>query len=96
MTKKLKTNKISAAGKPQCLLHFGVRLASCSRGWAQHCRMTVHLSAFCLCPRQIPRCIVCTGNRSGENKVDCMGKPVSEDLWRSFNIDLSMIRDSRQ
>ena len=53
MTKKLKTNKISAAGKPQCLLHFGVRLASCSRGWAQHCRMTVHLSAFCLCPRQI-------------------------------------------
>ena len=96
VTKKLKTNKISAAGKTQCLLHFGVRLASCSWGWAQHCRMTAHLSAFCLCSHQILRCIGCTGKRSGENKADCKGKPVSVDIWRSFNINLSTIRDSRQ
>ena len=32
MTRKLKTNKISAAGKKtRCLQHFGVCLATCSR-----------------------------------------------------------------
>ena len=37
-------NKISAASeKKQCLLNFGVCLVTCSRGWVQHCGMTLHL-----------------------------------------------------
>ena len=44
MTKELKTNIILAAvEKMQCLLYFGVCSAACSRGGAQHCKMTMHL-----------------------------------------------------
>ena len=80
LTKELKTNMISAAvEKTPCLLPFGACLATCSRGWAQHCAMTLRLSAFCLGSRRILRWQVCTGKRSGENEADCMGRQVSVD-----------------
>ena len=43
----LRTNVISAAAeKKQCLLLGEVCLAACSRGWGQHCRMTLPLNVF--------------------------------------------------
>ena len=44
---KLKTNVISAVAlKKQCLLLCEACLAACSRGWVQHCRMTLLLNFF--------------------------------------------------
>ena len=45
---KLKTSVISAAAeRKQCLLLGGACLATCSRGWVQHCGMTLLLNVFC-------------------------------------------------
>ena len=52
-----KQKQLAVARNTQCLLHLGVCLANCYRGWAQHCIMTLHLSAFRLCCHQIQRCI---------------------------------------
>ena len=44
---KLKTNVISAAAeRKRCLLLGKVCLAACSRGWVQHCGMTLPLNVF--------------------------------------------------
>ena len=67
----LKTTVISAGAA--CLLPGEACLTACSRGWVQHCGMTLLLNV-CLCSYQIQRCSVCTGKRSGENRVDCIGK----------------------
>ena len=77
---KLKTNvNPTAAERKQCLLLGEACLAACSRGWLQHCGMTLLLNVFCLCSRQTQRCPVCTGKRSGENSVDFIGKLVPVD-----------------
>ena len=55
--RSLKQKQLAVARNTQCLLHLGVCLANCYRGWAQHCIMTLHLSAFRLCCHQIQRCI---------------------------------------
>ena len=58
---KLKTNVISAVDKKkQCLLLDETCLAACSKGWMQHCRMTLLLNVFHLCSCQIQRHSVCT------------------------------------
>ena len=78
-------NVISAATKRrQCLLLGGGCLAACSRGWVQHCRMTLLLNVFCLCSRKIQRCSVYTGKRREENSVDCIGKQFLQILWCGF------------
>ena len=44
---KLKTSVISAAAeRKQCLLLGKAYLPACSRGWVQHCRMTLLLNVF--------------------------------------------------
>ena len=44
---KLKTSVISAAAeRKQCLLLGGACLATCSRGWVQHCGMTLLLNVY--------------------------------------------------
>ena len=66
---KLKTNAISAAAeRKQCLLLGEACLAAGSRGWVQHCGMTLLLNVFCLLSRQIQRSSVCTvqGRGAGE------------------------------
>ena len=46
---KLKTNVISLAAKrKQCLLLGEACLEACSRGWMQHCRLTLLLTVFCV------------------------------------------------
>ena len=82
---KLKTNVIAAvAESKQCLLLGEACLAACSRGWVQHCRMTLLLNIFCLCSYQIQRCSVCTGKRNRENRVDFIGKLVCVDTVVQF------------
>ena len=82
---KLKTNLISAAAKKKQYLLLGeVCLAACSKGWVRHRGMTLLLNGFCLSSRQIQRCSVCTGKRSGENRVDCIGKLLSADTVAQF------------
>ena len=47
---KLKTNLISAAAeRKQCLLLGEACLAACSRGWVQHCGMTLLLNFVFVC-----------------------------------------------
>ena len=70
----------AAAQKTQCLLLGGVCLAACSRGWVQHCRMTLCLSAFCLCSHRTQRGIASTGKRNRENEVDGEGEKVPVDI----------------
>ena len=63
---KLKTNVISAdVERKQCLPLGEACLAACSKGWVRHRGMTLLLNGFCLSSRQIQRCSVCTGKRSG-------------------------------
>ena len=53
---KLKTNVISAATeRKQCLLLGEACLAACSRGWVQHCVMTLLQSVFFICVLAKPR-----------------------------------------
>ena len=88
---KLKTNVISAVAlKKQCLLLCEACLAACSRGWVQHCRMTLLLNIFSLYSRQTQRCGVCTGKRSIENGVDCTGKLVPVDTVVQFYVHMYM------
>ena len=82
---KLKTNVISAATeRKQCLLLDEACLAACSRGWVQHCRMTLLLNISCLCSCQIQRHSVCIGNKIGENGVDGIWKLVPVDTVVQF------------
>ena len=68
---KLKTNVISPAAEvKQCLLLGGACLAACFRRWVQHCGMTLLLNVSCWRSRQILGRSVCTGKRSGDNRVD--------------------------
>lgn len=86
-----KTNVILAViKKKQRLLLGEARLAACSREWVQHCGMTLLLDLFC-CSRQIQRHSVCTGKRSEEKKVDCMGKQVPADTVVRFYLSKSRI-----
>ena len=74
---ELKTNVISAAArKKQCLLLVEACLAACSRGWVLNCGVTLLLNIFLFVFHQSQRWSVCTGKRSRESKVDCMGKLV--------------------
>ena len=83
--KQLKTNVISAAAeRKQCLLLGEACLTACSRGLVQHRRMAMLVNVFCLCFCQIQRCSVCTGKRSGGNRVDCIGKLVPVDTVVRF------------
>ena len=49
---KLKIVISAAAERKQCLLLGEACLAACSRGWEQHCGMTLPLNVYCLCSRQ--------------------------------------------
>jgi len=46
LIKELKTKSMWMSSAFQCLLHSGVYLAACSRGWAQHCGITQHWELF--------------------------------------------------
>ena len=47
----MKTNVISAATeRKKCLLLGEACLAACSRGWVQHCLMTLLLNVFVFLP----------------------------------------------
>ena len=74
MTKELK--KIQLPPEKQCFLHLAVCLATCSRGWAQHCGMNLCTRVVffvCVCSRSNHRWLVGSGKRIRENEVDCMG-----------------------
>ena len=47
--------------------------------------MTLRLSAFCLRSHRTQRCLECTGKRSRENEMDCMGKQVSVGIGAQFH-----------
>ena len=57
----------------------------------QHsCGMTLRLSVFCLCSRQIQRWLLCTRKRNGENDVDGMGKQVPVNTVAHFQVRIDM------
>ena len=84
--------KVSSAATEQnhCLLLGEACLAAYSRARVQHCGMTLLLNFFNLCSRQIQRRSVCTGNRRGENGVDCIGKLVPVDVVVQFYVHTDM------
>ena len=73
----------AGAERNECLLLGEACLTACSRGWVQHCGMTLLLNV-CLCSYQIQRCSVCTGKRLRENGEYCIGKLVTVDIAVRF------------